>query len=75
MTFYNVGSPLHIENHVSAGTSVSLMPGTTLDFSYTYGFSHSQSSTWYTPAGAVAGSNLTSKISGNEIAVGTTFKF
>jgi long-subunit fatty acid transport protein len=75
MTFYNVGSPLHIENHVSAGTSVSLTPGTTLDISYTYGFSHSQSSTWFNPAGAVAGTNLTSKISGNEIAVGTTFKF
>jgi long-chain fatty acid transport protein len=75
MTFYNVGSPLHLANHLSAGVSFVMAPGVTLDLSYTHGFSNTQSSSWYTPYGAVAGTNLTSKISGNEFAVGTTFKF
>lgn len=75
MTFYNVGSPLHLVHHVSAGVSVVLAPGTTIDVSYTRGFSHTQSSAWYNPAGAVPGTNLTSVISGNEFAVGTTFRF
>ena len=52
-----------------------LAPGTTIDVSYTRGFSHTQSSAWYNPAGAVPGTNLTSVISGNEFAVGTTFRF
>ena len=47
MTFYNVGSPLDIEQHISVGTSVALAPGLTLDLSYTHGLSHSQSSAWY----------------------------
>ena len=82
MTFYNVGSPLHIANHVAVGTSVTLAPGATLDISFTHGFSHSQSGPWYNPAYAAANpplvvplSNITSKISGNEFAIGTTFKF
>jgi long-chain fatty acid transport protein len=75
MTFYNVGSPLEIESHLSVGTSVTLAPGMSLDISYTHGFSHTQSSSWYNPAGAVPGTNLTSTISGNEFCVGTTFKF
>jgi long-chain fatty acid transport protein len=76
-TFYNVGSPLSIENHLSVGTSVTLAPHTTLDISYTHGFSHSQTSGWYNPKvpGAVPGSSITSKISGNEFAIGTTFRF
>ncbi len=75
MTFYNVGSPLHLAQHVSAGFSFYLAPGATLDVSYTYGFSNTQSSPWYNPAGAVPGTNLTSTVSGNEFAVGTTFTF
>lgn len=75
MTFYNVGSPLYIESHLSAGASILLSPGTTLDLSFTHGFSKGQSSTWYTMAGPVPGSNITSTISGNEFAIGTTFKF
>jgi long-chain fatty acid transport protein len=75
MTFYNVGSPLDIEQHISVGTSVALAPGLTLDLSYTHGLSHSQSSAWYNPAGAVAGTNITTQISGDEFAVGTTFRF
>ena len=75
MTFYNVGSPLHLEQHLSLGTSVVLAPGVTLDLSYTRGLSHTQSSPWYNPAGAVPGTNLTSEISGNEFAIGTTFTF
>ena len=75
MTFYNVGSPLDIEQHISVGASVVLAPGMTLDCSFTKGLSHTQSSSWYTPAGAVPGTNITSTISGNEFALGTTFKF
>jgi long-chain fatty acid transport protein len=75
MTFYNVGSPLHLAQHLSVGTSVILAPGMTIDFSYTYGFSHSQSSSWYNPYGAVPGTSVTSQISGNEFAIGTTFRF
>ena len=74
-TFYNVGSPLHIAHHLSAGLSYSLQPGLTVDVSYTHGFAHTQSSSWYNPAGAVPGSNLTSAISGDEFAIGTTFRF
>ncbi len=75
MTFYNVGSPLHLAHHLSIGTSVTMAPGVTLDLSYTRGLSHSQSSSWYTPAGAAPGTSLTSQISGNEFSVGTTFRF
>jgi long-chain fatty acid transport protein len=75
MTFYNVGSPLHLANHVSIGLSWILSPGATIDVSYTRGFSNTQSSSWYNPLGAVPGTNLTSEISGNEFAVGTTFRF
>jgi long-chain fatty acid transport protein len=74
-TFANVGSPLHIASHLSVGTSVYLAPDATLDISYTHGFSHSQSSSWYNPAGPVPGTSVTSEISGNEFAVGTTFRF
>ena len=74
-TFYNVGSPLHIAHHLSIGLSYALQPGLTVDVSYTHGFNHTQSSAWYNPAGAVPGTSLTSAISGNEFAVGTTFRF
>lgn len=74
-TFYNVGSPLHLTQHLDLGLSFSVAPGTTIDVSYTHAFSHSQSSPWYNPYGAVAGTSVTSDISGNEFAVGTTFKF
>jgi long-chain fatty acid transport protein len=75
MTFYNVGSPLDVAQHLSIGSSVRLAPGMTLDISYTRGLSHTQSSSWYNPAGAVPGTNITTDTSGNEFAVGTTFKF
>lgn len=75
MTFYNVGSPLHLAQHASLGFSYSVAANMTIDFSYTHGFSHTQSSPWYTPAGAVPGTDLTSQISGDELAIGTTFKF
>ncbi len=75
MTFYNVGSPLHLAQHISIGTSIIMSPGVTLDLSFTRGLSHTQSSSWYTPYGAVPGTSLTSEISGNEFAVGTTFRF
>ena len=75
MTFYNVGSPLHIAQHLSVGFSFNLAPNATLDVSFTHGFSNTQSSSWYTPLGAVPGTNLTSQVAGNEFAVGSTFKF
>jgi long-chain fatty acid transport protein len=75
MTFYNVGSPLHVLQHLSIGASVVLAPSVTLDLSYTRGTSNTQSSSWYNPYGAVPGTNLTSVTSGNEFAVGVTFKF
>ncbi len=75
MTFYNVGSPLHVSQHLSLGASVALAAGVTLDVSYTRGLSNTQSSSWYNPAGAVPGTNLTSVTSGNEFAVGTTFRY
>jgi long-chain fatty acid transport protein len=74
-TFANVGSPLHIASHLSLGASVAVAPSITMDASYTHGFSHSQSGAWYTPYGAVPGTSVTSQISGNEFAVGTTFRF
>jgi long-subunit fatty acid transport protein len=75
MTFFNVGSPLHITQHISAGLSISVAPGTTIDVSYTRGLSHTQSSAWSNPYGTVPGTSFTSTVSGNEFAVGTTFKF
>ena len=75
MTFYNVGSPLHIAHHVSIGLSYALSSTATIDLSYTHGLSHTQSSSWYVPQGAVPGTNITSEISGDEFAVGTTFHF
>ncbi len=75
MTFYNVGSPLHIAHHLSGGFSVAMGPGARLDFSYTHGFAHSQSSSWYNTTGAVPGTNLTSTIEGDEVALGVTWKF
>jgi long-chain fatty acid transport protein len=74
-TFANVGSPLHIAQHVSVGGSMALAPNVMLDVSYTHGFSHSQTGSWYAPTGAVPGTSVTSEISGNEFAVGTTFRF
>ncbi len=75
MTFYNVGSPLHVLQHLSVGASVALAPTVTLDLSYTRGLSNTQSSAWYTPRGPAPGTNLTSVTSGNEFAAGVTFKF
>jgi hypothetical protein len=75
MTFYNVGSPLHLEHHLSVGASLIVAPNATIDVSYTRGLSHSQSSSWYTPYGAAPGTSLTSEISGNEFSVGATFRF
>jgi len=75
MTFYNVGSPLHLAQHACVGFSYEVAPHATVDVSYTHGFSHTQSSAWYTPYGAVPGSVLTSQVSGDEFAIGTTFKF
>jgi opacity protein-like surface antigen len=74
-TFYNVGSPLHIAQHICAGLSFAVAPGATIDVSYTHGLSHTQSGPWYTPLGAVPGTNLTSTTSGDEFAIGTTFRF
>lgn len=74
-TFYNVGSPLHLEQNLSLGASIILAPNTTIDLSYTRGLSHTQSSAWYNPYGAVPGTTLTSEVSGNEFAIGTTFRF
>lgn len=74
-TFANVGSPLHIAHHLDLGASFTIAPAATLDLSYTHGFSHSQSGSWYTPMGAAPGTSVTSTISGNEFALGTTFRF
>ena len=74
-TFANVGSPLHIASHLSIGGSVALAPNITMDASFTHGFSHSQTGSWYTPLGAVPGTSVTTRISGNEFAVGPTFRF
>ena len=75
MTFYNVASPLHMSSQVSVGLSFPIGGGATIDAAFTHGFSHTQSSTWYNPAGAVPGTYLTSTIGGNEFDIGSTFKF
>jgi hypothetical protein len=75
MTFFNAASPLHMSQQVSAGLSIPVGAGVTIDASFTHGFSHTQSSTWYNAAGAVPGTSITSEIGGNEFAVGTTFKY
>ena len=75
MTFYNIGSPLHVATHLSIGISVILSATATLDLSFTDGLSNTQSSSWYGPGGAVAGTRLTSKTSGDEVVVGSTFRF
>ena len=75
MTFYNVGSPLHIAQHLSLGVSFALSDTASIDVSFTHALSHTQSSSWYGATGAVPGTNITSTIGGNEFAVGTTFRF
>ena len=75
MTFFNVGSPLHLANHFSFGASVVLAPGLTVDLAYAQGLSDTQSGPWFNGAGAVPGTSVSSQVSGNEFSGGMTFKF
>lgn len=74
-TFYNVASPLSLEHHFSVGASFAVASGTTVDLSYTHALSHDQSGPWYTTTGAIPGTSITSKISGDEFAAGVTFRY
>jgi long-chain fatty acid transport protein len=75
MAFCNVGSPLHGATALCLGASFVLKAGATLDLSYARTFAVSQSGSWYTQAGAVPGTNITSTASSNEFAVGITSRF
>lgn len=74
ITFFNVGSPLHTQHHLSVGLSWRMTNQTMVDLSYTHALESSQSGPMYDP-NEVPGTKVESKLSYNHIAVGVTISY
>lgn len=75
-TFFNVGTPLHSEHHLSAGASWKATANLVLDFGYTHAFESSQSGAWYDGTNqAVPGTAIESSLAYDQFAIGATFSF
>jgi long-chain fatty acid transport protein len=75
ITFFNVGSPLHNQHHLSLGVSWAVKEKMTLDIAYTHAFETSQSGPMYLPAGEVPGTEAETALSYEHIAMGLTMNF
>lgn len=74
--FFNVGTPLHNEHHLSLGTSWRVSEKAVIDFGYTHAFESSESGPWYDGTNVlVAGTNVESSLAYDQLAIGMTFKF
>jgi long-chain fatty acid transport protein len=75
VTFYNAASPLHSQHHLSLGLSYQLFKEVFFDVAYTHAFESSQSSTFYTPQGAVPDTEIGTVLEYDQINFGVTFQF
>lgn len=75
ITFFNVGTPLHVQHHLSVGGSWRIFKQTSLDISYSHGFKSSQASPWYDVSGQVAGTEVETKVEYDQVTIGVTFSF
>ena len=75
-TFFNVGTPLHNEHHLSLGVSWKISQKAILDLGYTHAFESSQSGAWYNAANqAVPGTRIESSLEYDQVSLGATFFF
>ncbi|MBU0994448.1 MAG: outer membrane protein transport protein [Proteobacteria bacterium] len=75
ITFFNVGSPLHNQHHLSIGASWAVTKQAAIDFGYTHAFKSSQSGPMYTLAGKAPGTKVESEMAYEQIAVGVTVSY
>ena len=73
-TFYNLATPLHSGQNLSAGFSVRLDRNFTLNAAFTHTFEHSQSTPFLTPFGPAPGTSLTTSTRIEMISLGLTWK-
>ena len=75
-TFFNIGSPLHNEHHLSLGMSWAMTGKAYLDVGYSYAFETSQSGPMVLPGiGQVPGTEVESSLSYHHIALGVTVSY
>lgn len=76
VTFYNVGTPLHNEHHLSLGLSWLVTQKAIIDVGYTHAFESSQSGSWYDAAGqSVPNTEIESSLAYDQISLGFTYSF
>ncbi|MFY9254031.1 MAG: outer membrane protein transport protein [Fuerstiella sp.] len=73
--FFNVGTPLYYQHEVHLGASYRLTKQLWLNFAYTYYMENELSGPIVTPAGAIPGSNVTSRETVHIADVGITVRY
>lgn len=75
-TFFNIGSPLHNEHHLSLGMSWAMTGTACLDLGYSYAFETSQKGTMVLPGiGQVPGTEVETSLAYHHIALGVTIAY
>lgn len=76
ITFFNIGTPLHSEHHLSTGASWRFSKQVVIDIGYTHAFESSQSGPWYDPSNTeIPETSVESKLAYDQVALGLTFSF
>jgi long-chain fatty acid transport protein len=74
-TFYNLGSPLFIQNTVTAGASYQLTDCFSLSLAYLHVFQNTNTGAIILPTGVIPGSSVSSSASGDVVILGGTVRF
>jgi long-chain fatty acid transport protein len=73
--FYNVLSPALVQHHLSCGFSATLPAEWIFSMAYHYGFEHSVSGPWYSPAGPIPGTEVKSSLATHILGGGISKQF
>ncbi len=74
-TFFNVGTPLHNEHHLSLGASWRATDRIVMDIGYTHAFESSESGPWYDGNSVAPGTHVESSLAYDQFSIGMTFPF
>ena len=73
LSMFNAAAPAVVQHHATFGAGYTFDNGFGVDVGYYHAFSNSITGPFQTPAGAVAGTRITSSMSENSMLVGITF--
>ncbi|MEN8145399.1 MAG: outer membrane protein transport protein [Gemmatimonadota bacterium] len=74
LTFINVAAPAIVQNHLTAGISLSMTPEMSLDLGYYKAFSNTGTGQMFGSTGPIEGTSVTNELSEDSILMGFSFK-